>query len=490
MRSKKLRDAFSYVEDSYLDAAEQQKQSACPRWHRWVAAAACLCILLGSLTLLPGVRLATPLAVNTVLAQARYPQMERYVDLADYTNANGETNWNQYNEAYSKWLESWRSRRESCAGDVYGLEDFLVGSTAEFLTEKPGENVVYSPLNVYMALAMLAETTRGPSRQEILDLLGAKDLESLRTQAGQVWNANYFDDGASVSILANSLWLRDDMEYNRQTMENLAEHYYASAFAGEMGSEAYDNLLRDWINQQTGGLLEDQASQLRMDPRTVLALASTVYYRDRWDEAFDPMSTQPGEFHLSGTGETMTCDFMHRSGGNCYYWGDRFGAVGLGLDSWGTMWFLLPDAGVSPEELAGDSQVMELLRSSDQWENQKKLVVNFAVPKFDVSSDLDLIAGLKDLGITAVFDGNRADFSPVTTQVRGITLSQAQHAARVSIDEEGITAVAYTVLMGCGAGMPPEEKMDFVLDRPFLFAVTGHNGLPLFVGIVNTPVGA
>lgn len=44
-----------------------------------------------------------------------------------------------------------------------------------------------------------------------------------------------------------------------------------------------------------------------------------------------------------------------------------------------------------------------------------------------------------------------------------------------------------TVMMMAGAAAPPEEEMDFVLDRPFLFAITGADGLPLFVGVVNRP---
>ena len=81
-----------------------------------------------------------------------------------------------------------------------------------------------------------------------------------------------------------------------------------------------------------------------------------------------------------------------------------------------------------------------------------------------------------------------ADFSPMTSEVAEIFLSKADHAARVAIDEEGVTAAAYTVMMMAGAAAPPEEEMDFVLDRPFLFAITGYDGLPLFVGVVNQPV--
>lgn len=109
------------------------------------------------------------------------------------------------------------------------------------------------------------------------------------------------------------------------------------------------------------------------------------------------------------------------------------------------------------------------------------------VPKFDVVSDLDLRDGLNALGITGVFDATVADFSPMTSKVAEIFLSKADHAARVAIDEEGVTAAAYTVMMMAGAAAPPEEEMDFVLDRPFLFAITGADGLPLFVGVVNRP---
>ena len=39
------------------------------------------------------------------------------------------------------------------------------------------------------------------------------------------------------------------------------------------------------------------------------------------------------------------------------------------------------------------------------------------------------------------------------------------------------------------AAMPPEDEMDFTLDRPFLFVITNAGGLPLFAGIVNHPAG-
>ena len=104
-----------------------------------------------------------------------------------------------------------------------------------------------------------------------------------------------------------------------------------------------------------------------------------------------------------------------------------------------------------------------------------------------MASDSDLSANLKDMGITDVFDPTISDFSPMTDDTSEVFLSQARHAVRVAIDEKGVTAAAYTVMATNGAAAPPEEEVDFSLDRPFVFAITGADGLPLFVGVVHQP---
>ena len=335
-----------------------------------------------------------------------------------------------------------------------------------------------------MALAMLAEATDGESRAQLLALLGSSDLDALRTEASAVWNANYCDDGAVTSILASSLWLNDQISFKQETMDALARYYYASSFRGEMGSAAFDQALQDWINQQTGGLLKEQAFGLTMDKETILALATTIYFRAKWSGEFSESNTSPDAFHADNG--DVTCDFMHQSGTNTYYWGDRFSAVAKQLENSGAMWFLLPDEGVTLEELLADEQTMDFLLSGGESAESKYLIVNLSVPKFDIASDLDLTESLKKMGITDVFDPAISDFSPMTDDTEAY-LSQARHAARVAIDEEGVTAAAYTVMMAAGAAAPPDEEVDFTLDRPFVFAITGTDGLPLFVGVVHQP---
>ena len=418
------------------------------------------------------------------LSAAQYPQMAQYPDESKYTKLNGDFDSDGFDKVYDAWWADRKKQLDQPEGYTDALDSYLRAVIPQLLTEGSGENKACSPINIYMALAMLAEITDGESREQILGLLGSDDLDSLRTEASAVWNANYCDDGAVTSILASSLWLNDQISFKQETMDALATYYYASSFRGEMGSAAFDQALQNWINQQTGGLLKEQASGLTMDKETILALATTIYFRAKWSGEFSESNISPDAFHANNG--DMTCDFMHQSGTNTYYWSDRFSAVSKSLEGSGAMWFLLPDEGATPEELLADDQTLNFLLSGGESAENKYLIVNLSVPKFDIASDLDLTESLKGMGITDVFDPSISDFSPMTNDTE-VYLSQAKHAARVAIDEEGVTAAAYTVMMMAGSAAPPEEEVDFTLDRPFVFAITGTDGLPLFVGVVHQP---
>lgn len=447
-----------------------------------------LALLLTTTCILPAAACAAPEekveekvekeAVALQLVKAEYPEMVQYpiTDEMSYDR-----------EAYEAWMTCRLAQQSPDKTYQNGIREFYEVTMQEFLSDTAGKNKVYSPLNVYMALAMLAETTAGESRQQILDLLHADSIETLRSNAKILWNANYCDEGTVTSLLASSIWLKNGNTYNQETLNTLAETYYASSYSGTMGAPEYNKMLQDWLNENTGELLSEQAGKIELDPLTVFALATTVYFQAKWANEFYEGNNTEEIFHAS-TGD-VTTEFMHQSGTNTYYWGEKFGAISRGLKHSGNMLLILPDEDVNVEDLLTDKEVLDFIYDHSAWENQKFLIVNQSVPKFDVVSDYSLIGGLKKLGVTDVFDEAEADFTPLLAEPTEdeVSISSATHAARVMIDEEGCTAAAFTVMMAAGAARPPEEKMDFVLDRPFLFVINGQDGQPLFIGVVNQP---
>ena len=81
----------------------------------------------------------------------------------------------------------------------------------------------------------------------------------------------------------------------------------------------------------------------------------------------------------------------------------------------------------------------------------------------------------------------KADFSPSLGNSGPAFVSSVNQATRVTVDEEGVKAASYIEMPTAGAAAPPEEIIDFTLDRPFLFVIASYSGLPLFAGVVNQP---
>ncbi len=425
---------------------------------------------------LPLEYLASPDTAAEQLMEVEYPYIPQYT--------NKPEDQKKFDEMYKAWREHCNELRDNRTDYSAGLDGFFADSIKTFLTGSAGKNMVYSPTSLYMALGMSAEITGGSSRQQILDLLGYSNIEELRKSADRIWYANYMDDGMAKCLLANSLWLNNDITYTDRAVRILADFYKASSFIGEPGTAQYDELYRQWLSEQTGGQLDSYVNGLSLDPLMIITLASTVDYCGKWMNRFDKNATYSDTFHTPD--KNVDCDYLYRKGNDTYWWGDKFSAIALHLENNGYMLLMLPDEGVTPEELLNDKQAMDFMMNDPyDLENHKYAEVELSLPKFDISSGLDLSEGLKQLGITDIFDPQTADLHELTDAVN-VALGEAKQAARVQIDEEGCKASALTIMSYCGAAMP-DGSVEMKFDRPFVFEIVGESRMPLFVGIVNDP---
>lgn len=467
-KSEKLSEAMGSLSEEIIEKADRRRTAKVSKkggkfpLKITAVTAACLAAVIG-------ITMFVPHGISAEeLAAAVYPKATKYP---------GELSIN-----YDSWEAERRGRWKSGKLIDSNVNDFYKKTAEEFLSGD--ENKAYSPVNVYMALAMLGETTDGESRRQLLDLLGADSIGELREDAKNMWLANYCNDGAVTSILANSIWLNEDVNIKQQTVDVLAENYNASSYRGDTGSPKMTNAVQTWLNQQTGGLLSDSVKNVRLDSETVMALYSTVYFRAKWINQFDKGNNDTKTFHAP-KGDIQT-EFMNDTETyGWFYGGEDFGAMFLNFKEGGKMWFILPDEDKTTEDVLSSGEYIKMMSNPDQWKNSKMLKIHYSVPKFDISSQIKLSEGLKNLGVTDIFDIEKSDFSPLTDSAAFI--SEANHTARVVIDEEGCTAAAFTEMITSGAALPPEDEMDFILDRPFIFAVTSDTQQPLFIGTVNNP---
>ncbi len=470
----KLNEALDHISDRHIAEAAAARRKRRPYWLGAVAAALALVILLSSV-FSPGMIQAA------VVSPASPPRMLARPDRDDYGD-----NVDAWRTDHNTWSDEQTRRQELTESALNVLEPFFRESSLAYLENSPDENRVWSPVNGYIALAMLAEVTDRESRQQVLAALGEENLEDLRTHVSTLWESVYQDDGHEIVTLANSLWLDKNLSYNQDTMDALAYHHYASVYQTDLSSDRADKDLQNWLNQNTGGLLKKQASGARFPGDAVLTLASTVYLQSKWGSEFQASNNTQDVFHAPDGDVTVT--FMNKKQFQTdYYWADSFGAISLPLKNGTRMWLILPDEDKDVETVLREGQFWELLHLTYRdIENKKYMKVNISLPKFDISSGGDLAPMLQSLGITHIFDPFQSDFTAITSD-SPVFVTAVNQAARVIVDEKGVKAASYIEIPLAGAAMPPEEIIDFILDRPFLFVLASTEGVPLFTGVVNDP---
>ena len=417
-------------------------------------------------------------AVFTTLKEPTYPTFPQFPkNPEEDPSIDWDTYYNAYDEYYSAVMELRGGGIPE--GTRFAVSDFAAKSTPLALAGQGGKNAAFSPVSLWAALAMLAPCAQGNSQSQLLSALGVAGQRELTDQVSRLWKGLYTNDGVSSLILSNSVWLNDaqEGEYVQATLDTLGRDYFAGVYTTPMGTAGADQAITDWVAKETGGLIGGDGPVVDTMPDTLLLLASSLYYKAAWVVPFDASQTQAGDF-TTASGETASVDFMHTSQDCSFLRRENYQAAALETQL-GEMFFVLPEEGTSPEELLSDTSFLSSLSSGAA--DVQYGTVEWSVPKFDLSADLDLMSTLKALGITDLLSPDQADLSGLTSM--DTFLTQAEQMTRVSVDEEGVEAAAVTIIAD-GKGGAPDETCVMNLNRPFLFVLRSQ-GVTLFVGVVN-----
>lgn len=351
--------------------------------------------------------------------------------------------------------------------------------------QEPG-NLLFSPLSIGLASAMLQRGARGQTAQEFKKAFQLPETQAVLDTEIQRIMEGMTDSESGVDFrIANAIWPMRGLSLRKSYRETIEQVFFGSVAALDYQSnaEAARAQINNWIAQRTEQKIKELFQKGTISANTSLTLSNAVYFKGSWEKPFEKTSTSPGLFH-SYDGEKTEASFMNQSGFYKYLETPTWTALRLPYRGAAfSLTLLLPK---SPDGLT-DLEASLSQSLLDQLQNQmESRLGNISIPRFTLSDSPDLSAAFKNSGIKSAFNEN-ADFSGMTDEPNEFILGAAAHSATIEVNEEGTVAAAATGLATSGSAIPA-EPFRFTADHPFLILLQENRaGTIVFFGRLAKP---
>lgn len=353
-------------------------------------------------------------------------------------------------------------------------------------------NLVFSPFSIYTTFGMAASGAKGETAKEMQTTLHyATSLAPLVGDISKILTAGESTKNAPIVSLANAIWVQEELPLLPPFQQTITRSYNATIqqLNFEIEPTAALRQINQWVSRGTQGRINQLVSAQEITNQTRLVLTSAIFMKGQWLHPFDRRVTKRGPFYTTEQ-HALKVDMMEVSARFPILIDQNFAMIEipyLNSSQKGpqlSMFILLPN------EVQGLASIGKQL-NYDNWQKwQKKLKekrVNLTMPKFRVDQRLDLKQTMSELGMLLAFSP-QADFSGITGQ-KGLYINAAVHKTFMRVDEYGTEAAAATGIgMNLTSVEEPEEIVNFIVDRPFLFLVVDKTTQTiLFIGHMIQP---
>ena len=385
---------------------------------------------------------------------------------------------------------------ENISALVQGNTSFALDLYHFLANEKKDRNRFFSPYSISLAFAMAYGGARSNTETQMKNIfhytLGQGYLHSAFNALSldlASREQDYDKDGVKDFQLkiANSMWGQKGYIFLTEYLDLLAENYGAGIRLVDLQHEPDSSCkaINDWINEKTEGLIKGGISKDDLNEYSLFVLVNAVYFKAKWMYEFSETSTHDDTFYAPQG--KVTIPMMYLWPTVKYGEGENYQAAEIPYKgNTSGMVVLLPKEGKFEEFEAS----LTAERLAQIIENLKSQVVVLKLPKFDYRPDeINLKDVLSRMGMTDAFKNPDADFSGMDGIPHWIYLHFARHKAFVSVDEHGTEAAAVTVMGGGGGGYPETPKIEFIVNRPFIFLIRDRvTGTILFMGRILNPL--
>ena len=376
-------------------------------------------------------------------------------------------------------------------GYVDSLNDFSIDFIQQVNKDNP-ENPIFSPMSIATCFSMAYDAAEGKTKEELGKLLHYDETKF--NHLDEIKNAllkSAIDDSSNKTYLdiSQSFWIDTFSTLDEGYLKTLQDYYFAEAYKGNL-SNMY-NEVADWINAKTKKYLNVKGEDFKdMLQGAIYALLNTVYLKASWYYDFEEKNNTTEQF-ANMDSSTSKAIYMNNTEDGYYYASNDYKIAALPFKD--GLWFrmLLPEKGTNyAEVLKNETALNKLLTVSlDKTSADENGVVfrdkiSYKLPQFKVRSAYDLIPMFVNMGVKSPFKSGVADFP----RLSGGYISAAKHEAGFEANNQGVEGAAYTIIVVSKAAMQEPEPINFHCDRPFAYAVTTKEGIPVFMGeITNLP---
>lgn len=372
---------------------------------------------------------------------------------------------------------------------IQGNNNFAFNLMKQLTNKNKDKNIIISPLSISTILAETQNGANGQTKDEILNAIGLNNIDD-KSINEQYYNAlNYYNNLKYNSTpahlnVADSIWVNKKLSLNKSFVSTAKKYYNSEVNSVDFGNHDTVGIINQWIDKNTDGQIKKAIDNIDESEKAILI--NSIRFKGTWMDEFPAINTNEEDFTLS-SGEKVKIDTMQKMDMyGSYLKEDNFQAIQLPYYGGLAMDLFLPDKGVNINDFMERAEK----ENFDKWvKDFSGARVNMKIPKFKLEYEEDNMKDvLKNLGMQQAFDSEKSNLDGIS---KNTFISDIIHKTCISIDEKGTEASAGTVVItGPTAPTPPEKEADFVVDRPFVFAIRDcKTGAVIFIGKVEDPRG-
>lgn len=348
----------------------------------------------------------------------------------------------------------------------------------DVLYEQNKENVIYSPLSLNMALALVAEGANGQTKEQIDAFLQTDDYSTECADYIKNISGKSLENG-TVNV-ANAVFSDKTIKLNKDYIKHIKKKYSATADELDFRDNAKTaSKINDWCAKNTNNMIPsivDEAAVNNSEDAAILTNA--VYFESDWVTPFEVDTFTEPFFNADDTESEI---YYLYGEGNAYY--ENENATGFEYPYKNGHSFI----GILPKQ-EGDFALSDIDLDSFLANRRTDYdEINVRMPSFEFDTDNKILKqALISMGITDMFDENKADFSNMCE--KPFRVDDIIQKCKIKLDENGTLAAAVTEIgmVGCTAFEIEPSSVDVVLNRPFAFLIIDReSGLILFAGKVS-----